>query len=697
MADKTMTKNAKKEKKDFVFGIREKLLGGFALAVLSTVVVGVVSYSLSASALTSNYEDSMTNAMTMTMEYMDFGFDSAVSESEQLYYNTDLMRWATGAVYNDWTRKEIVDSVSVDLGVKQRGNGFVDNMYIIPQNGLSVVSTYDGDADISGFYNDLEGSTENTCLESLSGNWIGYHNYIDQVFSQNYTDYSSDRYACSYIRPMTTRRACIVVDFSSDAIADVLRGLSLGTDSYAAFITADGRELLLNGDTIVQNGDFSFVNQTYYQNAMAENVATVVEYVTLNQDEYLFMITKSHNNGSAICALVPVSNVNAGANAIKNVTALVIILSLIIVTAIVLFVVAGITSTIGKISKKLQVVSGGDLTVTINTKRHDEFRVLVKNIADMITNSRNLIEKVNTTTENVSNSTAKLAEVTESMSGSANQISTAVDEMDSGMNQQAQDAQNCLMLMDDLSTRISAAVDIVKRMSNVTDGTRETINASMSTMDDLSHKSADTTAITRNVTQNIQKLEEGLSEVEKFVAIVNDIAEETSLLALNASIEAARAGEAGRGFAVVAQSVSGLSSNTIEAANQIRSVMEQIAGYARDTVSVATQAEQIVSTQSDTVNDTVHAFGDINEYMGSLVDDIQSLQTTIQEMEKYRHDTLSAIESISSVSEQAAASVSVVNDSLKNQMTMMDNLHHSTVELSDKAKELTDAVNAFKI
>lgn len=699
---KNTTNTAKKTKAKsgenrVLFGIREKLLGGFALAILATVIVGVVAYSLSASALSSNYEDSMTNAMTMTMEYLDFGFESAVSESEQMYYNTDLMRWATGAVYNEWTRKEIVDSVSVDLSVKQKGNSFVGNMYIIPQDGLSVVSTYNSTTDVAGFYGDLENSDEGQCFTSLKGNWVGYHNYIDKVFSQKYSGYSSDNYACSYIRPMTTKRACIVVDYSSETIANVLKGLNLGDNSFAAFITADGRELLLNGEKVVSNGDFSFVNQTYYKNAMSDNAETVIEYVTYNHQKYLFMITKSNNNGSAICAMVPVSMVNAGANAIKNVTVLVIVISVVVVAAIVLLVIAGITTTIGQISNKLKVVSGGDLTVTMNTKRHDEFKVLVKNIADMITNSRNLIVKVNTTTENVSNSTEKLTEATEVMSNSANQISLAVDEMDTGMNQQSQDAQDCLVLMDELSKQITQAVDIVKRMSTITDGTKEIITNSMSTMDDLSNKSVDTTNITRNVTQNIKKLEDSLSEVEKFVSIVNGIAEETSLLALNASIEAARAGEAGRGFAVVAQSVSNLSNNTIEAADQIHNVMAEIKDYANDTVKVATQAEEIVSNQSETVNDTVHVFDNINEYMENLMKDITSLEETIGSMEKHRNDTLSAIESISSVSEEAAASVSVVNDSLKNQMTMMDNLHNSTVELSDRAKELTEAVNAFKI
>ncbi len=146
----------------------------------------------------------------MAVEYFDFGFQSAVSESEQLYYDTDLVKWATGSVYNEWTRQEIAEKVSVNLNVKQKGNGFVADMYIIPGNSLEVISTHDSDAKVSGFYNDLEGKNEASCLQSLSGSWVGSHDYVDEVLSANYRDYSKDDYACSYIRPMTTLNALVL-------------------------------------------------------------------------------------------------------------------------------------------------------------------------------------------------------------------------------------------------------------------------------------------------------------------------------------------------------------------------------------------------------------------------------------------------------------------------------------------------------
>ncbi len=689
--------NNQKEKEGFASGIKVKLVIGFAIPLVCTIVVGMVAYSLAAAGMSANYEESMSKAMTMAMEYLDFGFESAVSQSEQLYYNTDLMKWATGAIYNEWTRNEIAEDVLVDLNVKKVGNEFVSNMYIIPGESLSVVSTYEGSEDVPGFYEALSDKQEAACLENLSGNWIGSHQYIDSVLSEHYQGYSDNSYACSYIRPMTTKRACIVVDYSSEAIANVLKNLDLGEESISAFITADGRELLLKGNEIVSSGDFSFLNQDYFKQAMADNAAMVIDYVDYQGKDYLFMVSRSYENGSAICAMVPVNMVNAGAASIKNITVIMVIVSWIIAVLAGVLIIAGITSTIKQISNKLKVVSAGDLTVTMNVRRRDEFKILVKNIADMIKNSRNLIVQVLKTTENVSASTGSLAEASKILADSNNQIAVAVDEMDMGISQQSQDSQNCLLLMDELSQRITLAVDTVHNMNTITDSTKGIIAEGMTTMDELSVKSSDTTNITRNVTENIRNLEGSLEEVETFVETINSIAEETSLLALNASIEAARAGDAGRGFAVVAQSVSKLSDGTMEAAKQIQDVMEHIKNYANETVRVAANAEKIVLNQTETVQETIDVFGHMNSYLENLMKELESLEKTIESMETHRNDTLSAIESISSVSEETAASVSLVNDSLKNQMTMVGNLHESTIELEARSKELTEAVNAFRI
>lgn len=87
----------------------------------------------------------------------------------------------------------------------------------------------------------------------------------------------------------------------------------------------------------------------------------------------------------------------------------------------------------------------------------------------------------------------------------------------------------------------------------------------------------------------------------------------------------------------------------------------------------------------------------MNDYLEGLISELAYLERTIESMESHRNNTLSAIESISAVSEQTAASISVVNESLKNQITMVGNLHNSTIELENRARDLMASVNAFKL
>lgn len=128
-----------------------------------------------------------------------------------------------------------------------------------------------------------------------------------------------------------------------------------------------------------------------------------------------------------------------------------------------------------------------------------------------------------------------------------------------------------------------------------------------------------------------------------------------------------------------------------------KEVMEEIKFNANSTVEVAAEAEEIVSKQTETVQDTIKVFGNMNDYLEGLISELAYLERTIESMESHRNNTLSAIESISAVSEQTAASISVVNESLKNQITMVGNLHNSTIELENRARDLMDSVNAFKL
>ena len=157
------------------------------------------------------------------------------------------------------------------------------------------------------------------------------------------------------------------------------------------------------------------------------------------------MASQSSVNGSLICGLVPMSLIESSARDIKTVTIVFILLATVAAAVLGLFVAGSIGKAIKVISGKLHKVAEGDLTVIMDIRQKDEFAVLDGNVGEMIDNTRDLIVNVKNTSKKVEGSTQNMVEATSAMERCGQSISTAVNEIEQGINQQAEDAQSCLM------------------------------------------------------------------------------------------------------------------------------------------------------------------------------------------------------------------------------------------------------------
>ena len=228
-----------------------------------------------------------------------------------------------------------------------------------------------------------------------------------------------------------------------------------------------------------------------------------------------------------------------------------------------------ITNSMSSITRRLEKVAEGDLTVQMKTKGRSEFAGLNKHIADTIKKTRELIIGVDGIVSLVNGSSKEVDKVSGLMKQSSNSILEALEEIDGGVSQQAKDTQDCLIQMDNLSHTIEEVTQDIEKTSSTSEYTKEIIMKGISTMEVLSKQTKDTIEVTSLVKNDVKILEGHSLEIKKFVSIISDIAEQTNLLSLNASIEAARAGEAGRGFAVVAEEIRKLADGSQQAAASI--------------------------------------------------------------------------------------------------------------------------------
>lgn len=166
---------------------------------------------------------------------------------------------------------------------------------------------------------------------------------------------------------------------------------------------------------------------------------------------------------------------------------------------------------------------------------------------------------------------------------------------------------------------------------------------------------------------------------------------------MNASIEAARAGDSGKGFAVVADEIRKLADESMQAVSKISDIITRINSQTVVTVETARRAEQIVGAQQDALITTVNLFNTINKYVEDLVENLDNITSGIEQMSVTKDQTLSAIQSISDVSERSAASTLQVSATIVNQMDAVKKLNNNAETLSNNSKDLLGAVTQFKL
>lgn len=158
-----------------------------------------------------------------------------------------------------------------------------------------------------------------------------------------------------------------------------------------------------------------------------------------------------------------------------------------------------------------------------------------------------------------------------------------------------------------------------------------------------------------DVAEKLQKLDGYVEEMHSIVKLISGIANQTSMLALNASIEAARAGEAGKGFAVVATQVTNMAGQTKEATVNITELIDNVAEAIEDVVTVIRQMLDGIQEEKQSTANTAESFKNIQSNTFEIKDSIEKLGRNIEEMKVANQVIVDSIQTISAISEQVSA------------------------------------------
>ena len=239
--------------------------------------------------------------------------------------------------------------------------------------------------------------------------------------------------------------------------------------------------------------------------------------------------------------------------------------------------------------------------------------------------------------------------------------------------------------------------DAIQKKVELVDMSANEISASMAeTLDILTQSSKDIEHLVTTVDISVKNgemvadkltyLNNHISQMHSIIVMIEEIASQTELLALNASIEAARAGEAGKGFSVVASEISKMATQTGDATENITKLIHNMSSAIEDVVSVIYTMIDGINTEKSSTENTAKSFDNIQTNTYTVRDNVSRLSSSIDELKQANSVIVDSIQTISAVSEQLSAHAAETTNTEDANMKILESINTRMHSLIDTIK-----------
>jgi methyl-accepting chemotaxis protein len=311
----------------------------------------------------------------------------------------------------------------------------------------------------------------------------------------------------------------------------------------------------------------------------------------------------------------------------------------------------------------------GDLTNQIEVVSQDELGSVVKNF--------------NVFTQLLRGIVADVINVVPPLTQSAEQLSEKVKDVDANVQSQAEVAEVTKQSMVEMQFSVTDIAKSAAEAANAAGAGETEVNQGMGNVQRSLHISGELVQEIGNAADVVDQLAKDSQNMNQILDVINGIAEQTNLLALNAAIEAARAGEQGRGFAVVADEVRSLASRTALSTTEIRVLLDKLISAADQSVSTMKLAREKANNNEEISREVDQSLTNIKEQIGH----ISSMNSQIA----------TATEEQSSVAETVVNNIEQMYNSFGETQVSIKGIGTVAHSVDDNAAKLNEATSKFKV
>lgn len=391
---------------------------------------------------------------------------------------------------------------------------------------------------------------------------------------------------------------------------------------------------------------------------------------TDDMDKLVAQIQK--NSNTAVSSMTNEAAKESNKN--KTILITIILISIILILFLAVLIALtynGIVKFINEMKTLISEVENGNLTVQGTVHSNDELGEITLLFNKFISNIREFFSETKEMSTSVANSSGEI------MSASTN-VGNGVDEIASSMSDMSKGA--------------------AKQSSSVnTASAKEASETGVKAVEYQKNKMEENKQVFQNINNTINQLSAQSKKVGEIINVISGIAEQTSLLSLNASIEAARYGEAGKGFAVVADEIKKLAEESSTSVKNVVTIINDIQSSINQSVLDIDNVNSIIIEQESAVNNSTAAFKNIAESSIHIDKQISDISNNASDLNKYASNVKDAILDITDIANSNASLTENIAASTEEQSACIEEIVASIEHLASLSAKLNKNIEKFKI
>ena len=642
--------------------------------LLVFAVVAIVSVAMLRSAVVASKEQELTLESEAAMQELTAFFGTYVRVAQQLAVSPDIRTVLSETTSgSNILEHEKMDDVRTYL------------QNVVEPDADNFLATWIADKDTS-VVTQSDNFTSDDSWVFTERIWYSGVEAGDTVLTEPYMDPSTGSMIVSAVAPVYEPAGQELigvagVDISLDRMMEVMSHYKVGKTGYLILATSRGTIVYHPDDALIEQNISELNVSDNLINALEEEKEVFLKYKINNTAKY-GVVTFSDSIGYAVISNLPFMEFYGTILWMLLAMVIIFILGMLMIILNIRRSASNLTRPILELNQTAQQLAGGNLDVELHITAEDEIGELGNSIGETVSRLKEYIvyideitqvlsnladgklnvelaneyhgefEKVKDALLNISNS---MTEVMENILATAAEVSAGATELANASQTLAEGAGTQAAAVDKLVENTIAIEEQVKQGQKDAEVSAQAAAHVTTMMEQNQDKMT-------KMMEAVKNIHETSKQVVGIIQTIEEIADQTNLLSLNASIEAARAGEAGKGFAVVADEIGKLAMESSKAANMTRDLI----GVSMEEIDKGSAIANGVMTS---LEESVHAVGDINEMIGKTeqnavmqTENMDRIRLGIEEIARGIQDNSAAAQETSATSQQLASQATVLND-----------------------------------